>query len=160
LAFVVDPEPKDEKTEFWTKNGIRHIRMSDVEFVRSLYARLVQDGHLLSEKLLRFFAKERQRALRCHFEREQGESNGAFASAMYQDGLLHSFSDVLTSGSLGKRPEDLERELRASEKHLQVMRKRKDIVEIAYWSGRVEVLDRFCKRSSSPIPTYFHPKRL
>jgi hypothetical protein len=82
---------------------------------------------------------------------------------MYQDGLQHSFSDVLTGASLGKRPEELERELRSSEKHLQLLkRKRDDIniaIEIAYWSGRVEVLRRFCSRDTSRIPIYFHPNR-
>jgi len=163
LAFVVDPDEKDEKTEFWRTNGLRHIRMSDVAFVRAIHAKLVADGHLPSEKLLNYFAKERQRTLKAHFERDQSESNGAFASAMYQDGLQHSFSDVLTGASLGKRPEELERELRSSEKHLQqLMRKCDDIniaIEIAYWSGRVEVLRRFCSRDISRIPIYFHPNR-
>jgi SIR2-like domain len=160
LAFVVDPEPKDEKTEFWKANSIRHIRMSDVAFVRSIYTRLVKDGHLPSEKFLSFFAKERQRALRAHFEREQSESNGAFASAMYQDGLLHSFSEVLTGASLGKRPEELERKLRGLEKHLEMIHKRGDKVEYAYWRGRAEVLGRFCERDTSRIPVYFHPSIL
>jgi hypothetical protein len=134
--------------------------MSDVAFVRSIHAKLVVDGHLPSEKLVNFFATERQRTIRAHLGREQSESNGAFASAMYQDGLLHSFSDILTGASLGKRPEELDRELRDSEKHLQLMRKRKEIIEIAYWSGRVEVLNRFCRRDNSPTPIYFHPHRL
>jgi hypothetical protein len=137
--------------------------MTDVAFVRAIHAKLVTDGHLPSEKLLNFFSKERHRTVKAHFERKQSESNGAFASAMYQDGLQHSFSDVLTGASLGKRPEELERELRSSEKHLQLLkRKRDDIniaIEIAYWSGRVEVLRRFCSRDTSRIPIYFHPNR-
>jgi hypothetical protein len=165
LAYVVDPDEKDEKTEFWKTNGLRHIRMSDVAFVRAIHEKLVAEGRLPSEKLVNFFASERQRTVRAHLERNQSESEGAFASAMFQDGLLHSFSDVLTGASLGKRPEELERELRGSEKHLLQLKRKKssDIkiaIEIAYWSGRVEVLNRFCKGDTSQIPIYFHPHRL
>jgi len=160
LAYVVDPESKDEKTTFWRSNGLWHIRMTDIAFVTLIHARLVRDDHLPSEKLLNIFARERRRTIRAHLERNQDESGGAFASAMYQDGLLHSFSDVLTGASLGKRPEELERELRGSKRHLELMFKRKEIVEIAYWSGRVEVLDRFCRKTMSQIPIYFHPNRL
>ena len=98
--------------------------------------------------------------MKAHFERSQAESDGAFASAMYQDGLLHSFTYVLTGASLGKKQDEFDRELRESEKWLELMRKRVEIIEIAYWSGRVEVLDRFCRRDLSPIPIYFHPNRM
>jgi hypothetical protein len=159
LAFVVDPEEKDEKTKFWKENGLRHIRMTDVAFVRAIHAKFVADGFLPEEKLLNFFSTELQRTRRAHFERNQDESNGAFASAMYQDGLMHSFSDVLTGSSLGKKPEELERHLSQSEKHLELMHKHRDAIEIAYWSGRVEVLRRFCERDNSPVPIYFNPNR-
>src|SRR5690242_21360106 len=87
LAFVVDPEEKDEKTAFWKTNGLRHIRMTDVMFARSIHAKLVADGHLPSEKLINFFATERQRTERLHFALKHDESDVAFSSAMYQDGF-------------------------------------------------------------------------
>jgi len=160
LAYVVDPEPTEEKDTFWKANGIRLIQLSDIALVRAVHARLVEASYLPSERLIDFFAKERRRVLKAHFERDQAESGGAFASAMYQDGLLHSLSDILTGASLGKKRDEFDRELREFEKHLAVVRKHVDLIEITYWSGRVEVLDRFCKRDVTPLPIYFHPNRL
>jgi hypothetical protein len=160
LAYVVDPNPNEQKRTFWKSSGIRLIELSDVAFVRRIHDRLIKNGFLPSNDLISFFARERRRVMKAHFERSQSESDGAFASAMYQDGLLHSFTDVLTGASLGKKQDEYDRELRESEKWLQQMRKRVEIIEIAYWSGRVEVLDRFCRRDLSAMPVYFHPNRM
>lgn len=160
LAYVVDPHPTGEKREFWRSNGIRLIELSDIAFARQLHTKLVDEDFLPSEKLIAFFAKERRRVVKVHLKLKQGDSGGAFASAMYQDGLLHSLGDILIGASLGKKREEFERECREAEKHLQLMYKREDLIEVAYWSGRVEVLDRFSRRELSEIPAYFHPNRL
>ncbi|MGA2483970.1 MAG: hypothetical protein ABSF92_12725 [Candidatus Acidiferrales bacterium] len=82
------------------------------------------------------------------------------ASAMYQDGLLHALQDVLTSTTLGiKKKEDFEIDYREAEHRLTQMLRQHDAIEIAYWSGRFEVIRRFVKRTKGPIPAYFHPYR-
>ena len=80
---------------------------------------------------------------------------------MYQDGLLHALDDVLTSTALGtKNKENFESDLGRMMQNLEQMQRKHDPVEIAYFSGWVEVLKRFCQRSTEPIPRYFHPYQL
>jgi hypothetical protein len=83
------------------------------------------------------------------------------ASAMYQDGLLHALDDVLSSAVLGtKRKEDFENELRLAAKEVEQADKVGDFIEVAYWSGRHQVIAHFCDRITSAIPPYFHPSKL
>ena len=129
-------------------------------FLGLLRERCVAENLLPTQEFVRFFQEERRRIHSVHFEREQGKTAGSFASAMYQDGLQHALTDVFVDGYLGKKQEDFEKELAGAQKHLALMRKKKDLIEIAYWSGRCEVVRRFCERDTSSIPAYFHPDKL
>jgi hypothetical protein len=89
------------------------------------------------------------------------ESDGKLSSAMYQDGLLHAMTSILTSNSLGtKKKGDFEADHGDALKSLEKQRRRDDPIEIAYWSGRVEILERFNERRRTPIPAFFHPYAL
>jgi hypothetical protein len=79
---------------------------------------------------------------------------------MYQDGVLHALSYVLSSARLGEKKESFERELTETENTLHEMWLRQDPIEIAYWTGRTEAMHAFCSRRDKEIPTYFHPYRL
>jgi len=88
-------------------------------------------------------------------------SEGRMSSAMYQEGLLHELDAILTSTSLGtKKKGDFDNDHGETLRTLEEMRRRRDIVGIAYYSGRAEVLERFLNRNTSKIPTYFHPYQL
>jgi hypothetical protein len=83
------------------------------------------------------------------------------ASSMYQDGLLHSLYDVLSSTVLGtKQKSDIESKLASAARAIRANMDPQDPIEVAYWNGHQEVLRRFCSRDKTEIPTYFHPRNL
>lgn len=87
-------------------------------------------------------------------------SSGGLASAMYHDGLIHALSNILTSTALGaKKVETYEGDLAEARKMLAKMHRRKDPIEISYWTGRTEILSRFLSRSKQKIPAFIHPFR-
>lgn len=69
--------------------------------------------------------------------RNNQTSDGKFSSAMYQDGLLHQLSSILISTALGtKKKVDFENDYGNKLNHLNKMRRRKDLIEIALvWSS-------------------------
>lgn len=75
-------------------------------------------------------------------------------SAMYQDGLLHSLNAVLVYDHLGQT-DDFPKEERDLNEILKRMIKKTDPVEVAYYSGRLEIVKRFNARDGSRIPAYF-----
>jgi hypothetical protein len=160
LAYAVDPNASAEQVALWRKRGIEIFGCRDLEFARTLRARLEKEDLIPSEKLLKFLQRERDRIVSIHIKNNQ-TSDGKFSSAMYQDGLLHQLSSILISTALGtKKKVDFENDYGNKLNHLNKMRRRKDVIEIAYWSGRVEVLRRFNNRQKSSIPAFFHPYRM
>ena len=128
-------------------------------FTRSLRKRLKKQKLITPEQFLSFLQRQARRIASIHVNLSQ-TSDGRMASAMYQDGLLHALQDVLTSTTLGiKKKEDFEIDYREAEHRLTQMLRQHDAIEIAYWSGRFEVIRRFVKRTKGPIPAYFHPYR-
>jgi hypothetical protein len=157
LAYGIDPNAADDDVDYWKKRGIEIFKTSDLAFVRDLRARLVKDDLVPSEQFLEFLQRERRRITRIHIRLNQ-MSDGGFASAMYQDGVLHALTDVLTGMALGtKKKESFERDLFEAETILKKMWSQKDPVEIAYWTGRTEAAESFCSRKMKQIPTYIHP---
>jgi hypothetical protein len=156
LAYWVDPNADGEKSVPGETAGIQVIRTSGVDFLNRLLRKLEQEDLVPSRRFLRFLHRERGRIARIHFELHQDE-DGAVASAMYQDGLLHALGDVLTQASLGTKAEDYQGYLGQREHDLGQMFKKRNIIEIAYVSGWCEIYRRFCQRADSAIPPYFHP---
>jgi SIR2-like domain len=121
LAYAVDPDAPDQDVTYWKNNGIEIFRTSDLAFVRELRARLESKHLIASRTLLQFLQNERHRITSIHLKLRQ-TSDGAMASAMYQDGLLHALSDVLTSTSLGtERMDSFERDLLEAERAVAEM---------------------------------------
>jgi SIR2-like protein len=160
LAYGVDPNASDDDIDYWRTRGIEIFKTSDLAFVRCLRARMVKDDLVPSEQFLEFLHRERSRITNIHLSLSQ-MSDGGFASAMYQDGVLHGLTDALTSMGLGtKKKESFERDLFEAETILKKMWKQKDPVEIAYWTGRTEAIETFCSRKIQQIPAYIHPYKL
>jgi hypothetical protein len=159
LACAVDIDATPDAVSFWKERGIELVKTSDILFVRALRSMLEKEDLIASEKLLEFMRNARRQVASMHTKMGQ-ESHGKLASAMYQDGLLHALNDVLTSASLGlKNKQNFENDLSRAKQTLDQMRRKHDPVEIAYSAGWVEVLNRFCHRSTAPILRYFHPYR-
>jgi hypothetical protein len=160
LAYAVDIDAKPDTVALWKERGIELVNTSDILFVRALRGRLEKENLIPSERLLEFMRREQRKIVSTHVNMGQ-ESDGKLASAMYQDGLLHALDDVLTSTALGmKKKEDFESDLDRAKQFVQKMHRKHDPLEVAYWSGRTEVLKRFGQRSTAPIPRYFHPYRM
>jgi SIR2-like protein len=160
FAYAVDIDATPDAVSFWKERGIQLVKTSDILFVRSLRGRLEKGNLIPSERLLGFLRRAQRQITSTHIKMGQ-ESHGKFASAMYQDGLLHALDDVLTSTALGvKNKEDFESDLSQANEALEQVRGKHDPIEIAYFTGRVEVLKRFCRRSTTPILRYLHPYRL
>jgi hypothetical protein len=159
-AYALDPNATPDQVAYWGKRGIELFTVTDVMFIRTLRERLEKEQLSPSEHYRRFLEREHHRIVSVHLKMGQ-TSEGRMSSAMFQDGLLHELDAILTSTTLGtKKKGDFENDHGEALRTLEEVRRRKDIVEIAYCSGRAEVLERFIKRSSSKIPTYFHPYQL
>src|ERR1700733_9401982 len=89
LAYAVDPYASAEDIKYWKDRGIQIFSTTDLAFVRELRSRLEEEGLIGSRRLLAFLHRERSRIARAHVRLRQ-TSDGAMASAMYQDGLLHA----------------------------------------------------------------------
>jgi len=160
LAYAVDPEAPDEDVAHWKRKGIEIFKTSDLAFVRELRKRLEKDNLVPPETLLDFLHRERRRITSIHVRLHQ-TSDGAMASAMYQDGLLHGLGDVLAATRLGtKRKDSFERDLVEAERAVEEMWQKKDAIEVAYWTGRREAIRAFCSRRTTKIFPYIHPYRL
>jgi hypothetical protein len=160
LGYALDHRSTAENAKFWHDRGIELINTSDVMFLRSLRSRLENDGLVPSKKFMRFLHLQRERIASIHMKLDQ-TSNGGIASAMYQDGLLHELEDALSSVVLGtRRMEDHENELRRTAKIVKQAWAADDFIEIAYWTGRLTVLEHFCSRDDTPISPFFHPKKM
>jgi hypothetical protein len=160
MAYALDPNASSDKISSWKGRGIQIFKTTDSAFLQALRERLEKAELLPTESFVRFLRRERRRITSTHLKMGQ-TSVGRFSSAMYQDGLLHELESILTSSSLGTRKKkDFENDHGEALKYLQEMRRANEVVEIAYWSGRAEVLERFNKRDRTAIPTYFHPDRL
>jgi len=160
LAYALDSNATADQVSFWGDLGIQIFRATDIMFIRTLRERLEKEELVPSEQFLRFLQRERHRIVSTHLKMGQ-TSDGRLSSAMYQDGLLHELESILTSTNLGtKKKRDFENEHGETLKQLEQMRRCNNPIEIAYWSGRAGVLERFNKRKRSPIPTFFHPYRL
>jgi hypothetical protein len=160
LAFALDPNASDENVNYWERQGILIFRIDDVQFLHKLRKHLVKKGLIPSELLMSFLMRERRRIVQLHLRNNQN-SDGALSSAMYQDGLIHELDDILDSVQLGtKKHEDFENELGYTLNKLKMMQKRKNPIEIAYWSGRYIAIDAYFEADRKQIPPYFHPYRL
>jgi hypothetical protein len=115
LAYAIDPNATQEDVEFWRERGIQVCKTSDVHFLRCLRHKLEEEDLIPSRSLLRALRIQRNRIRLIHLKLHQN-SDGAMASSMYQDGLLHALDDVVSSTLLGtKRKQDFELELAYAE---------------------------------------------
>jgi hypothetical protein len=131
-----------------------------LQFVRYLREKLEKEDLIPSRQFLEKLRTQRRRIVSIHVKLRQN-SDGGMASSMYQDGVLHALNDVLMSTALGtKRNEEFETELGYATKTLRQSKKEDDPIEVAYWGGRKEVMERFCHRDSTAIPPFFHPQKL
>jgi hypothetical protein len=160
LAYAIDPKFTSETAKYWQERGIELIRTYDWAFLGSLHENLENAGLIPSKAFLRFIYRQRKKIGRLHGKLDHS-TNGGFASAMYQDGLMHELEDVLSSADLGaKRKEDFEHDLNQAASNVMKANLANAFVEVAYWTGRREVLDRFCTRNASEIPPFFHPAKM
>jgi len=160
LAYALDPNATADEISFWAERGIQLIGITDVMFIRTLRERLEKTNLIPSERFLEFLERQRRRITAIHISLSQ-KSHGGLISAMYQDGLLHGLGDVLVATMLGtKKRDDFGADLRGAEEQFEKQQQRGNVIEIAYSGGRCEVLKRFIRRTSTPIPAYFHPYRL
>jgi SIR2-like domain len=159
LAYAIDPNASPDSVLYWKSRGIELFETTDIMFVRQLRSRLEKGNLIPAESLLEFLRRERERIANIHMRVNQ-HSSGGMASAMYQDGLIHALSNILTSTALGaKQIETFESDLAEARKILAKMHRRKDPIEISYWTGRAELLRRFLSRSKQKIPPFIHPFR-
>jgi hypothetical protein len=160
LAYALDPNATDEQKAFWRERGIEIFKSTDLMFIRSLRERMEHEDLVPTDYFLDFLHRERRRIVEIHLKMGQ-TSDGRMSSAMYQDGLLHEIDSIFSSTALGTmKKEDFEKDYGEKRGWLNKAWKAEDWVEIAYRSGRIEVLDRFNNREKSKIPAFFHPYKL
>jgi hypothetical protein len=160
LAYIYDPYASDEKISFWQSKGFVVQKTYGIALLRQIREKLQEDGYLPSEEYLAFLSNEQDRIIDIHINLNQDESAGAFATSMYQDGLLHMLSTVLSGTALGNSNENFEKNLSEVKNTLHRYSKEGNLIEIAYWGGQYEVISRYCNGDKRKIPAYFHPNKL
>jgi hypothetical protein len=156
-AYAIDPDPSDEAVSQWEKRGVTIMRCHALAFFREVRARLVKDEIIAKPSLVAFYTSQRDRIRTIHYATNQETTKGGLSS-MYQDGLLHGLDVIMVGEMFGKRLCDYDDDLRTAFRELERHAKKRDGIEVAYWSGRVEVLERFLGGRRSQIPAYFSPR--
>lgn len=160
LAFAIDMETPPEAVSYWEGRGVQLVKTSDVLFVRELRRRLEKEGLVPPEKLLRLLQRQLRRITSIHMRTSQSTAGG-FASAMYQDGVLHGLEEALVSAALGTKVRaDLERDASEARNMVDRMKAARNPVEVAYWTGRQRAAEAFVGGDTRAIPPFFHPERL
>ena len=160
LAYAIDPKVTPETAKYWRERGIELIPVYDSSFLRSLRKDLEDDGLIPSKPFIRFLSRQYKEILRFHRKLDHN-TNGGIASAMYQDGIMHELEGIMSSVELGsKRKEDFEQDLNLTISLVKKAHSAKDPIEVAYWTGRRMVLDKFCARTDSKITPFFHPSKM
>jgi len=174
-AYVIDPKPEEDSIKDWETRGVKILKMSGIAFAWDLIKHLEKDKLIPSEELISYFEKQLRRIIGIHFRTlDKDQLPGAFSSTMYQDGLHHSLEGAIAESRTGKLMKDLDAQLSDYKKQLDKCRRalsryerepKSDklgyvLVEIAYWSGRVEALKRFVANNKRDIPAFFSPYSL
>ena len=160
LTYAFDPNATEEIVAQWKAKRVQVVKGTAAGLMYELIERLRKDGELPSEELIELYANEGDRITKLHMQMEQKESEGAAASAMYQDGVLHALEEVLSGTSLGTRRIVFDEQLREANETLQKYAMAGNHVEVAYWTGRREVFQRFNARVLDSIPAYLHPRKM
>ena len=160
LTYAYDPNITDENALQWKNKGVQVIKGTAIGFMYELTKRLRKEDILPTEKIMAFFSTEGERITNIHLRMNQESSDGAMASSIYQDGLLHTLEEVLSGTSLGIKRSFFDKQLREANEILQKYDEVDNFVEVAYWAGRREILHRFNNRISKTIPAYFHPRKM
>jgi hypothetical protein len=159
-AYALDPNASDDQISSWGSRGIQIFRTTDVMFLRTLRSLFEKKQLIPASGFIEFLNRERRRISSLHVRMGQ-ESVGKLSSAMYQDGLLHELESVVASARLGtKKKNDFDDDYGKTIERVERMREIGNPIEIAYWSGRAEVLSKLRRRDRSRTRTYFHPNRL
>jgi hypothetical protein len=174
-AYVIDPKPKEDSIKHWEARGVRILKISGIIFARELIEQLEKDKLIPSKELIDHFENQLNRIIDIHLRTAgKQELAGAFSSMMYQDGLIHSLEHSIEGSRTGTLMQDFVKQLNDYEetlnKYFKVLSKyeRKPktdepnyaLVEVAYWSGRVEALKRFVSNNKRDIPAFFSPYSL
>jgi hypothetical protein len=174
-AYVIDPNPEEGSIKDWEARGVKILKISGIVFARELIKHLEKDKLVPSQELISCFENQLDRIIDIHMRTsDKQELAGAFSSTMYQDGLIHSLEHLIEGSRTGTLMQDFAKQLNDYEetldKYLRALsryeRKPKTdepnyaLIEIAYWSGRVEALKRFISNNKKDIPAFFSPYAL
>ncbi|MFA5413821.1 MAG: SIR2 family protein [Patescibacteria group bacterium] len=179
LSYAVDSDPSKETISEWNKNGVRIINANAIAFLRDLNEWLVEEKLIPDPDLVDCFQCQLNGIYGIH-QRDTENQDDKFLSTMYQDGLIHELETILTGSKYGMKISDLRDRLkqqRSSMRRLERLYDRSErdekkshnqetkdqeqtrqmniVIEIAYYSGRIEVLSRFLKGVKELIPTEF-----
>ena len=160
-SYVIDPKPTKQAIQEWNKRGVKVVKMHGIAFARQLTRHLEKSGDILTEELVKEVYQRLQKILKTHMDTcaFQDRASG-LASSIYQDGLMHSLEHIIVESKMGRTSDDFNSTLKKYEQTLQQYKRREILVEIAYWSGRVEALKRLISRNMRDIPPFYDPIKL
>lgn len=158
LSYAVDLQPSSEVINKWKKLKVRILNMSAIDFMSELNSKLVKEGIIPDPELVQFYLEQRSLITPIHLSMTQ-DSDKSFASAMYQDGVIHELDYIIGQYQLGVTIEALKEKFAENFRILNGYEKEKKLVPIAYWSGRVEVMKRFLSKKFELIPPFFDPEK-
>jgi hypothetical protein len=171
LSYAVDPTPNRRTIAEWKRHGVQIIKTNGIRFFRDINDRLVSEKLIPNPELVDFYSDQFNRISQIHSEDSKNQEE-KFLSTMYQDGMCHEFSYILASSRYGIKITDLKDRLkkwrgilrkyeRDEEKYKNAETEKEKkchmnvIIEIAYWTGRIDILSRFLRGKRQPIQSDF-----
>jgi len=159
LSYAIDPQPPQEVINNWEKVRVKILKLNAIAFVRELNSKLAKEGIIPDSELVQFYLEQRSLITPIHLSMPQNTKK-SFASAMYQDGVLHELDYIRGQYQLGVTIKALNERFAENLEILKEYEKEKRAIEVAYWSGRVEVMKRFLSKKIELIPPFFDPKEM
>lgn len=159
LCYAFDPAATEEMAASFRRRKVRLIAAGGMAVARELIDLLVRDDLILSSAYCDYIKGQWERVSGAHLRRKQ-TSIGAVLSAMYQDGLMHALGGIGVAADLGRSRDWFEAKLKGAQSSMARHQKRRNEIEIAYWSGQLLVFEKCRVRGLGDIPLYFDPIRL
>jgi len=169
LSYAVDPDPSKATIAEWKKHGVQIIKASGYGFLRDINDRLIEEKMIPDPDMVDCFSSQLGRIFGIHI-RDSENQDDKFLSTMYQDGLIHEIEYIVSNSTYGIKIADLKVRLKEGKEILKKYerdeakyrkekteeeknRRTNAMIEIVYFTGRIEVLSRFLKGKMEPIPS-------
>lgn len=152
-SYAIDPHPSDEIIKNWHDRKVIIIKVNGIAFIREILERMSSENILFDPELISFYEEQRNRIVKIHVSNKQ-ETEEDFLSTIFQNGLIHQLNEIILSYYYGITVKQINDKLDEFNKKFKKI-ENDNKIEIAYWTGRIQILTRIINGIKEDIPTEF-----